>query len=176
MGQLLQNNKRLVSPTVFFLTKSLVPPVGPLVFRNAPEVWETWFGMQWQAKRSWFAACSFLSSWISLRTGSSFCLSTFIYAQRWCKNLAMVGKWRICLRPSHMSCTLAIKFRVFVCLPRLSLIDVAVEVRSQLRKDKSVGKILDGKTKQTHACSPFAFSCRCGYSCSPHSKSCQTWG
>ena len=74
---------------------------------------------------------------------------------------------------SHVLHT-AIKFRVFVCLPRLSLIDVAVEVRSQLRKDKSVGKILDGKPKQTHACSPFAFSCRCGYSCSPHSKSCQT--
>ena len=51
----------------------------------------------------------------------------------------------------------ALKFGVFFCLPRLSLIDAAVEIRSQLRKEKSAGKILDGKPEQTHACSPFAF-------------------
>ena len=108
--------------------------------------------------------------WISLL--SSFCFST-CNAQRWCKNLAMVGKWRICLRPSHMFCALPSNLEFFSAyIPRLSLIDAAVEIRSQLRKDKSVGKILDGKPEETHA-----NALRLRLENLPHGPtSCQTWG
>ena len=94
-------------------------------------------------------------------------------AQRWCTNLAMVGKWRICLRPSrHVEGALdTLKFsEVFFCLPRLSLIDAAVEVRSQVRS-KSVGKtpkILgwqDMARPNKHMVKryPIAFSCMCAH-------------
>lgn len=126
-----------------------------------PEVWKTWFGMQRHARRSWFAECLSLSC-IGPFLGSVYFLLYCLFtckAQRWCTNLAMVGKWRICLRPS-LTCWGRIGhpqlFGVFFCLPQAftyrrgcrSTLPAAKQERGKDSQDSRMAR--HGKTKQTH--------------------------